>query len=213
MRSETRQSAVLYAMAKMAESHDGEKEDHLRRMQEYVRALAENLQTLPNWCLFGDRSYLAELLQCVPLHDIGKIGVPDALRTKTAELTQREWAAVQAHTLTGSEILESVARKHGDSLTFLAVARSIVRHHHERWDGTGYPDRLAGESIPHAARLVALADAYDAIRRDKADRPGVPHVVAVSMIANTEGQFDPAVVTAFRAVERQFEEIYLSNSK
>jgi putative two-component system response regulator len=202
------QGAILYAMAKMAESHDGETEGHLRRMQEYVRVLAQQLANDPAWLVLNDRTYLEELIRCVPLHDIGKIAIPDAILAKAGPLTPHERELVHAHPLTGTNILEALAREHGESLSFLSVARAVVRHHHERWDGSGYPDRLAAERIPPAARLVALADVYDSLRRDRPDRPGLSHAAAASTINSSAGQFDPSVAAAFQAVEMKFEEIW-----
>jgi HD-GYP domain-containing protein (c-di-GMP phosphodiesterase class II)/tRNA A-37 threonylcarbamoyl transferase component Bud32 len=202
------QGAVLYAMAKMAESHDGETEGHLRRMQEYVRVLATELTDHPDWVVLQDDAFVAELIRCVPLHDIGKIGLPDVVLGKPAALTAAERRLVERHPVTGSEVLDALGREHGESLTFLGVARSVVRHHHERWDGTGYPDRLAGEEIPPAARLVAVADVYDALRRDRPDRSGVGHEAAAACILDSTGQFDPAVLDAFRNSQNLFEEIY-----
>jgi putative two-component system response regulator len=199
--------AVLYAMAKMAESHDGETEGHLRRMKAYVRVLAQPLSRLPDWLVLADRAYLNALIGCVPLHDIGKIGIPDAVLAKAGPLTPDELALVRAHPQTGTAILDALAREHGASLSFLGVARAIVRHHHERWDGTGYPDRLAAERIPLAARLVALADVYDSLRRNRPDRIGMSHVDAAHAINSSTGQFDPAVLAAFQTVEKEFEEI------
>ena len=199
--------AILYAMAKMAESHDGETEGHLRRMQEYVRILAQELSKHPDWLVLTDRAYLEELIRCVPLHDIGKIGIPDAILGKAGPLTPHERELAQAHPLTGTAILDALAREHGESLNFLGVARSVVRHHHERWDGAGYPDRLAAERIPLPARLVALADVYDSLRRDRPDRAGLSHVDAARTINSSVGQFDPAVLAAFQAVGTRFEEI------
>jgi serine/threonine protein kinase len=204
------QGAVLYAMAKMAESHDGETEGHLRRMQEYVRVLATELTEHPDWLVLQDDTFVAELIRCVPLHDIGKIGLPDVVLGKPAALTSAERRLVEQHPLTGSEVLDALGREHGESLTFLGIARSVVRHHHERWDGTGYPDRLTGDEIPPAARLVAVADVYDALRRDRPDRSGVDHASAATRILGSDGQFDPAVLDAFRNTEKLFEEIYLT---
>lgn len=204
------QDAVLFAMAKMAESHDGETVGHLRRMQEYVQVLSDQLVNHPDWAVLQDRAYVGELLRCVPLHDIGKIGLADAVLGKPGPLTPEERELIQRHPLIGAGILEALAREHGDSLTFLAVARAVVRNHHERWDGTGYPDQLAGDAIPPAARLVALADVYDALRRDRPDRPGMLHPDAAAAVLGDTGQFDPAVLEAFKACEKLFEEIYLT---
>src|SRR5262249_32617831 len=146
------QDALLFAMAKMAESHDGASVGHLRRMQEYVRGLAERLIEHPDWAVLQDSTYVAELIRCVPLHDLGKIRLPDAVLGKPGPLTAEEREQVETHPVSGAQILEALAREHGESLTFLSLARAVVRHHHERWDGTGYPDRLCGEEIPPAAR-------------------------------------------------------------
>ena len=199
--------AVLFAMAKMAESHDGETEGHLRRMQEYVRVLALELAASPEWPILADRAFVEELVRCVPLHDIGKIGIPDAVLGKADPLTTQERELVR-RTRSPARPSSMPLREHGESLTFLGVARAIVRHHHERWDGTGYPDRLAGERIPATARLVAIADVYDSLRRHRPDRSAMSHVDATHAINSSEGQFDPAVLAAFQTVAERFEEIW-----
>jgi putative two-component system response regulator len=170
--------------------------------------LAGRLQSHPHWGILGDRGYLEELIRCVPLHDIGKIAIPDAVLNKPGPLEADEWKLVYAHPVVGSTMLDALAREHGDSLTFLSIARSIVRHHHERWDGAGYPDRLLGKKIPHAARLVAIADVYDSLRRERPHRPGLTHSESTDAILSTKGHFDPAVLEAFTASVEQFEEIY-----
>jgi putative two-component system response regulator len=164
----------------------------------------------PDWPVLQDDTFVSDLIRCVPLHDVGKIGLPDALIGKPAALTAEERRLVERHPVTGSEILDALGREHGESLTFLGVARSVVRHHHERWDGTGYPDRLAGDEIPPEARLVAVADVYDALRRDRPDRPGVDHPAATDALLGSAGQFDPAVLDAFRNTAKLFEGIYLT---
>jgi HD-GYP domain-containing protein (c-di-GMP phosphodiesterase class II)/tRNA A-37 threonylcarbamoyl transferase component Bud32 len=205
------QGAVLFAMAKMGESHDGETEGHLRRLQQYVRLLAERLKSHRDWGILADRGFVEELVRCVPLHDIGKIAIPDAVLNKPGMLEPNEWKLVHSHPVVGAAMLEALAREHGDSLTFLGLARVVVRHHHERWDGEGYPDRLAGQEIPHAARLVAVADVYDSLRRDRPHRPGLPHADATAAVLASRGQFDPAVLGAFEAIEKQFEEVWATN--
>jgi HD-GYP domain-containing protein (c-di-GMP phosphodiesterase class II)/tRNA A-37 threonylcarbamoyl transferase component Bud32 len=202
------QAAVLFAMAKMAGSHDSETEGHLRRMQEYVRLLAQRLCDDANWAMLADSEYVEELVRSVPLHDIGKIGLPDAVFQKAGPLEPDEWEVVRSHPIIGVEILEALAREHGETLTFLRVARVVVRHHHERWDGDGYPDQLASTAIPPAARLVALADVYDSLRRDRPHRPGLSHAQAALAILSTTGQFDPAVMAAFQATEQQFDDVW-----
>src|SRR5262249_10554656 len=153
---------MLFAMAKMAESGDGETPGHLHRMQRYVVVLARAAMQERPWTGLVDERFLKQLERCVVLHDIGKIGLPDDILRKPASLSTHERALVQTHPLIGDRILASLAQEHGTALDFLAMARDIVRHHHERHDGRGYPDGLARQAIPPAARLTAVADVYDA---------------------------------------------------
>jgi putative two-component system response regulator len=203
------QNALLFAMAKMAESRDGETPGHLRRLQGYARALAQSAQDLPGWSGMVDERFLAHLDRCIPLHDIGKIGLPDEVLRKRGPLTNSERAVVETHPVIGDRILEGLAREHGAALEFLGMARSIVRHHHERYDGGGYPDRLAGDAIPAAARLAAIADVYDALRRQRPHKPALTHAVALRvMLRESSGQFDPVLLRCLEECGPQFERIY-----
>ncbi len=201
--------ALLFAMAKMAESRDGETPGHLRRLQLYCRRLGEAIAREPIWKgIIGD-AFLDQVERCVPLHDIGKIGLPDALLSKPGRLDQAERALMQTHTLIGATMLEALTKEFGDSLGFLGVAMVIVRYHHERYDGQGYPDGLSGEAIPPPARLAGLADVYDALRRKRFHKPALPHAAAVRFILQeSDGQFDPAVVRAFADCQEEFGRIY-----
>jgi response regulator RpfG family c-di-GMP phosphodiesterase/tRNA A-37 threonylcarbamoyl transferase component Bud32 len=202
-------NALLFAMAKMAESRDGETPGHLRRLPLYARVLAEHAADWQPWAGLVDSRFLEELDRCVPLHDIGKLGLPDDILLKPATLTQAERALVETHPLIGDRILESLGREHGTSLEFLCLARVIVRHHHERHDGRGYPDRLAGDAIPPAARLTAVADVYDALRRRRLHKPAMSHDSAVrTILQRSEGQFDPILLAAFAVCHGEFERIY-----
>jgi response regulator RpfG family c-di-GMP phosphodiesterase/serine/threonine protein kinase len=205
------QDALLYAMAKMAESRDGETAGHLRRVQQYAVCLAEALHQAPEWKRVTDQAFVEQLRHCTPLHDIGKLGVPDAILSKAGPLTSEERRVMQSHTTLGSDIIDAVRREHGESFDFLAIARAIVRHHHERFDGSGYPDRLAGDAIPPAARIVALADVYDALRRQRPHKPPMPHDVAArTILQESPGAFDPKVVQAFAASHDRFQRIFLA---
>jgi response regulator RpfG family c-di-GMP phosphodiesterase len=207
-------NALLFTMAKMAESRDGETPGHLRRLQRYVRVLAERAASRQPWAGLVDNRFLEELERCVPLHDIGKLGLPDDVLLKPAALTPGERALVETHPLIGDRILESLGREHGTSLEFLCLARVIVRHHHERHDGRGYPDRLAGDAIPPAARLTAVADVYDALRRERLHKPAMPHAAAIrTILFRSEGQFDPTLVETFAACHDEFERIYEETSE
>jgi response regulator RpfG family c-di-GMP phosphodiesterase len=201
--------ALLFAMARMAESRDGETPGHLRRLQRYVRVLASEAARQRSWMGRIDAPFLQQLERCVPLHDIGKIGLPDEVLLKPAALSAPERALVEQHPLIGDRILDALAREHGEALDFLGMARAIVRSHHERFDGQGYPDRLAGEAIPAAARLIAIADVYDALRRERLHKGAMNHAGAGAVILKgSPGQFDPTLLKAFEACHEQFEQIY-----
>ncbi len=205
------QDALLFAMAKLAESRDGETAGHLRRLQQYSLCLAHHLREDRSWRPVIDDAFLESLSRCAPLHDIGKLALPDTVLLKPGPLTPEERRVVETHTQVGSDILEAIGREYGDSLAFLGQARAIVRHHHERWDGTGYPDKLYGDAIPPAARLVALADVYDALRRKRAHKPAFSHARAVQcLLHESEGAFDPSVLQAFAACQERFQRIFLS---
>jgi response regulator RpfG family c-di-GMP phosphodiesterase len=203
------QDALLFGMARLAELRDGETAGHLRRMQRYARCLAERTAAAAPWSGLVDARFLEHLERCVPLHDIGKIALPDEVLLKPAPLTAPERALVETHPVVGDRILEALGREHGQSLEFLGMARAIVRHHHERYDGRGYPDRLAGDAIPAAARLTALADVYDTLRRPRLYKPARSHPEAVRQIQhNSSGQFDPCLLEAFGACHGELERIY-----
>lgn len=200
--------ALLFTMAKMAESRDGETSGHLRRLQLYTRVLAQQVTPQPPWTGLVDDRFLEQMERCVPLHDIGKIALPDSVLLKPGKLTASERALVETHPLIGDRILDVLGREHGHSLEFLGMARAIVRHHHERFDGRGYPDRLAGDAIPAAARLVAVADVYDALRRQRQHKEAMAHVQAIEVIQNSPGQFDPTLLEALSHCAGEWERIY-----
>jgi response regulator RpfG family c-di-GMP phosphodiesterase/serine/threonine protein kinase len=202
-------NALLFAMAKMVESREGETPGHVHRLQQYTHVLAQEASRLPSWFGLVDSRFLEQLKRCVPLHDIGKIGLPEDILLKPGALSESERRLVETHPLIGDRILEALDREHGDSLDFLGMTRAIVRHHHERWDGRGYPDGLAGEAIPPAARLVAVADVYDALRRRRLHKPALSHNRAMDvMLDQSPGQFDPALVVALKARHTALEQIY-----
>lgn len=201
--------ALLHAMAKLAESRDGETAGHLRRLQMYCRALAEPLSSDPLWSGVLSSTFLDTMERCVPLHDIGKLALPESLLCKPGPFTPEERVLVNTHPIIGANILESLTKQFGDSLNFLSAATAIVRHHHERYDGEGYPDRLSGDQIPASARLAALADVYDALRRKRFHKPALAHEEAVkAIVEKSDGQFDPAVVQAFSQCQEKFKSIY-----
>lgn len=198
-------NAAVFGLAKLAESRDKDAGQHLERMRTYVTILATELAK-HNSAI--DHHYVANLAIASALHDIGKMGVPDGVVLKLGRLTPAERRAMQMHTVLGGECLASVERMLGDRDAFLDIGREIALAHHEQWDGSGYPHGLQGKSIPLSARIVALADVYDALTSNRVYRPAVSHEVAREWIVSNYGsQFDPEVVEAFVAREQDFAKI------
>jgi response regulator RpfG family c-di-GMP phosphodiesterase/serine/threonine protein kinase len=202
-------NALVLALAELVSYRDYETGDHLARLQTFSRCLAETAVGTPGLADQIDVNFIQMLECCAPLHDIGKAGLPDQILLKPGKLTPDEFVIMQTHTTIGADILEKVASKHCFARTFLRMARDITRHHHERFDGTGYPDSLAGDAIPLAARIVALADVYDALRSRRVYKPALTHAAARRIILQeSPGHFDPALLHVFQKCEKQFEKRY-----
>jgi response regulator RpfG family c-di-GMP phosphodiesterase/tRNA A-37 threonylcarbamoyl transferase component Bud32 len=203
------QEALVFAMNKMVETCEGETPGHNRRLQLYVRALAEELVREPGWSGILTGPFLDTVERCIPLHDIGKVAISQHILTKPAKLNPAERSTMQTHTLVGALMIESVLREYGESLGFLSQSVGLVRHHHERYDGTGYPDALVADGIPPAARLLALADVYDALRRRRCFKQSLVHERAVqTIVRESDGQFDPSVVAAFERCHDNFRDVF-----
>ncbi len=195
---------VIFAMAKLTESRDNETGAHLERMREYSRILAEELSTWPQYRQDVDGDYVQLLYLTCPLHDIGKVAIPDAILLKPGKLTADEFEVMKQHTIYGSDTLGSVAHTRPEA-EFLTMARDIALTHHERYDGMGYPGGLIQEEIPLCGRIVALADVYDALTSKRVYKPAYGHSTARSIILEGSGtQFDPDIVEAFQRCEQQF---------
>ena len=202
-------NGLVLALAKLVEHRSAESGRHLVRLQRYCRALAEAAAALPAYANQIDGNFVRVLEDAAPLHDIGKAALPDHILNKPGPLDQGERLLMQAHTTIGADTLRDVARQHPVATGFLHVAIDIARCHHERWDGTGYPDRLSGEDIPLVARLVAFADVYDALRSRRVYKPGLSHHTAVLTITEgSAGQFDPGLREVFMQVAPQFDHIF-----
>lgn len=202
-------NGLVLALAKIVEHRSAETGAHLMRLQRYCRVLAEAAMSRPAFAPLIDANFVRNLEDCAPLHDIGKAALPDGVLNKPGALTPEERAAMQSHTTIGAETLREVAQRHPFATGFLHMAIDIARHHHERWDGAGYPDRLSGEQIPLAARLVALADVYDALRAKRVYKPGMSHeATVVLMTASSQGHFDPALVEVFKTCAARFDRIF-----
>jgi len=200
---ETRDVAI-FAMAKLAESRDVETGAHLERVMNYSRILAQQLPAMGHYVKEIDPEFVRLVYSTSPLHDIGKVGIPDGVLLKPGRLDDREFEIMKTHASIGAETLDAALRQFPGA-KFLRIARDIAATHHERWDGTGYPAGLKGEEIPLCGRIVALADVYDALTSKRVYKNAFAHEVAKSIIAKDAGShFDPAVVEAFLAAEQAF---------
>ncbi len=196
--------AVAFGLAKLADSRDRGTGEHLERIRTYVTVLASELaKTHPEI----NRPFVADLAVASSLHDVGKVGIPDAILLKTGPLTPDERHTMQTHTTVGSECLSAIQKKLGED-DFLDLAQQIAAAHHEHWDGSGYPHGIQGKEIPLAARIVALADVYDALTSVRPYKSPVGHIEARDWIVTRYAQqFDPAVVEAFVARETDFQRV------
>ncbi|MFM2065749.1 MAG: hypothetical protein RLZZ584_658 [Pseudomonadota bacterium] len=202
------QDISILALAHLAEIRDPETGNHLKRTQAYVRCLATRLMEHPRFATELDARRIDQLAKSAPLHDIGKVGIPDHILLKPGKLTPDEWDVMKTHAQLGADAIEHAERDALRPVAFLNFAKQIARHHHERWDGRGYPDGLAGNDIPLAARLMALADVFDALISRRVYKEPFPPDEARRMIVEQRGQhFDPDVCDAFDAAYDEFCEI------
>lgn len=192
------QSVAMYTLAKIAECRDTDTGNHLFRMRDYTQIIAKQLQKESDYSYLIDQQFLEDLYRSSPLHDIGKVAVPDAILLKPGRLTPDEFKRIQEHSVVGGQILdEAVWQSNGGQ--FLAMAAAIARFHHECFDGSGYPSGLKGIHIPLSARIVAVADVYDALTSERPYKSAFPSSKAYSMIVEKSGtQFDPVIVKAFQ---------------
>jgi response regulator RpfG family c-di-GMP phosphodiesterase len=202
-------NALTLALAELVASRDTETGGHLRRLQRYARCLAEEARQLPCFAEQISETFIGLLECCAPLHDIGKVALPDYVLLKPGRYTTEERLIMQTHTIAGATVLEKVAREHGFAVAFLQMATDVARHHHERFDGKGYPDQLAGSAIPLSARIVSIGDVYDALRSRRIYKPALPHEAALQLMTegSAGGQFDPALWQAFLGCASKFKEI------
>lgn len=202
------QSVVLFAMATLAERRDADTEGHLLRMQGYIRVLVQALQRLPSLAPILTPDYLAQLLQGVLVYDIGTMAIPERILLKPGRFNAEERSAMQSHTLRGYKALLQAEKTCGPADAWLQMAKDLALSHHEHWNGHGYPQQLVGEAIPLCARIVAVADVYDAMVSNKVYKAGMSHAQAVETIAAERGaQFDPQVVDAFVACAAEIAQV------
>ena len=202
------QEATIRVMVSLAEFRDECTGNHIRRTQDYVRLLADYLSRQPRDAGFLMPEQIDRIAKASPLHDIGKIAIPDHILLKPGRHTPEEFAIMQTHSVKGESMLLRSLHEMGGDNAMLRFACQIARSHHERWDGGGYPDGLAGEAIPLAARLMAVADVYDALRSRRPYKKAFDHAEAVDIIVQGKGShFDPLLVEAFLALQGVFSEI------
>ncbi|MFM4649408.1 response regulator [Aeromonas bivalvium] len=199
------QQVSIRALAHLAEIRDPETGNHILRTQAYVRLLASALADHPRFAQTLTPGYIDLLSRSAPLHDIGKVGIPDHILLKPGKLTPEEWQIMRTHAKLGSDAIEEAEQDIEQPLAFLTLAKEIAHWHHEKWDGSGYPDGLRGDAIPLSARLMALADVFDALISARIYKPAMPYQEARALILSGSGQhFDPDVVAAFDEHFEQF---------
>ncbi len=196
--------ATILAMASLAETRDSDTCNHIRRTQSMVEALARQLQQHPRFCGELTDDNIALLYRAAPLHDLGKVRIPDAILLKPDRLTAEEYEIMKLHTVYGRDAIIDVEQHLGASNNFLRYAREIAYSHQEKWDGSGYPQGLAGDAIPMAARLMAVADVYDAMISKRVYKPAFTHETALELIRQGRGEhFDPDVADAMLEIEEE----------
>ena len=201
--------AMILAMASLAETRDHETGNHIRRTQQYVRALAEALKEYEPYCGQLSDEVIDLLYKSAPLHDIGKVGIPDNILLKPGRLEPEEFEVMKTHAELGRAAIATAERYMGSSTPFLSLAKEIAHTHHEKWNGTGYPQGLRGEDIPIGGRIMAIADVYDALVSERIYKPAMPHNDAVDIIIRDSGtHFDPGLVEIFARIAPKFEEIH-----
>ncbi len=203
------QQATIESMAALAEYRDPETGHHINRVKGYVELLTTELSKRENFAHLLPLSTINDFIRSAPLHDIGKVGVRDEILLKKGKLTDEEFAEMKLHTDYGAQAILSVQKKVG-AMPFLNVAREMACHHHEKWNGKGYPAGLAGRDIPLSARIMALADVYDALVSRRVYKPPFAHSKAVEIILRESGNsFDPDIVEVFSCCSEEFRQVAL----
>ncbi|ERP31389.1 HD-GYP domain-containing protein [Chitinivibrio alkaliphilus] len=202
------QDVAILAMASLAETRDSETGNHIRRTQLYIKILAESLRSQGYYTDLLTDQYIETLYKTAPLHDIGKVGIPDKILLKPGRFTDDEFKVMKTHAELGFRAIKNAEDSLGVRLPFLQIAKEIARYHHERWNGNGYPLKIAGESIPLSARLMALADVYDALISRRVYKEPMSHELAAAIIYDERGDhFDPTIIDIFSTVEDAFKKV------
>lgn len=199
--------ASVYSLAELAESRARDIGGHLRRMQEYSKFVAETYMRKKNQSEYFISTFIDDLYLSTLLHDVGKVGIPDGILFKPGRLSPEEFSVMKLHAVIGQKTIQKAQMRLGDG-SFLTMGVSIAGYHHERWDGTGYPEGLKGEDIPLAARIVSIADVYDALNSPRVYKEAWSHDKTVEYMVNGSGtQFDAELIKVFLEEEKRFEKI------
>lgn len=201
------QIATIYALVKLAESRDDDTGTHIERTSKLCRLMAEQLSILPEYKEIITEDYIENIYKASPLHDIGKVGIPDSILLKPGKLTFEEFEIMKTHTTIGYKTLSEVKRKYKNN-AFINTGMEIAKYHHEKWDGTGYPIGLSGNEIPVSARIMAIVDVYDALRSKRVYKEAFSHEKACEIINEGRGKhFDPVLVDVFLEHNERFRDL------
>lgn len=202
------QDVTILTMASLAETRDSDTGNHIRRTQHYVKILAEKLRTHPRFSYFLSDQTIDLMFKSAPLHDIGKVGIPDRILLKPGRFTPEEFEIMKTHTTLGRDAIEHAEKQLGMPVEFLHLAKEFAYYHQEKWDGSGYPTGAGGDDIPISARLMAVADVYDALISRRVYKEGMSHEKAAAIITEGKGtHFDPDVADAFVELQEEFRAI------
>jgi putative two-component system response regulator len=201
-------AVTVFALASLAETRDSDTGNHILRVQHYVRSLAQQLKEHPRFAAVLTQSFIDDLFQSVPLYDMGTIGIPDRILLKPSRLTPAEFEIMKTHTTLARDAIEHAEKTLGYQAELLKTLKELAYSHQEKWDGSGYPQGVSGGQIPTSARLMAIADVYDALVSDRVYKAGVPHDQAVAIIfQGRASHFDPDMVDAFIEIQDEFQAI------
>ena len=202
------QNKIILLLSKLSELRDNGTDEHIKRTSEYVKLITRKLKKRPKYRKYISDKYIKDIVRSAPLHDIGKVSIPDSILLKPGKLTDDEFEGMKEHTVFGADVLKE-EEKDLEFNSFLKLAIQISKSHHENWDGTGYPGNLKGEQIPLSARIMAVADVYDALRTKRTYREAFTHEKAVEIMKSDSGKkFDPEIIDIFLQLENDFR--YLS---
>ncbi|RFO95646.1 two-component system response regulator [Rhodoferax lacus] len=204
------QDVTIQAMASLAETRDSDTGNHIRRTQFYVKALTSKLQNHPRFRAYLTDGMIEMIFKSAPLHDIGKVGIPDRILLKPGRFEPAEFEIMKTHTTLGRDAIQAAENSLGLQVDFLSIAKEIAYGHQEKWDGSGYPLGLKGEAIPVSARVMAVADVYDALISRRVYKDSMPHGKAIAIIKDGRGShFDPDMVDAFLSIQDEIQAIAL----